>query len=395
MRSYEKSHPWISFRADFRKVPWEVWVALGECQANCQHLAGVPLRPTTAEQLHRLYLVKGVRATTAIEGNTLSEDQVQALLDHTLALPASQEYLKVEVENVVDVCNRLLETVQAGEGLSLEPETIKRFNYEILNGLPLADDVVPGEFREHSVGVARYRGAPAEDCEYLVDRVCRWLEGGELDAPAGMTIVFAIIKAVLAHLYLAWIHPFGDGNGRTARLVEFQVLIASGVPAPAAHLLSNHYNQTRAEYYRQLERASASSGDVIPFLEYAVQGLREGLREQIEVVRNQQSEITWDNYIYERFRDRGSPSNRRRRLLILHLSYVNRHEKRPIPLSELPHLSAAVAIEYARRTPKTLSRDVNTLIDMGLLVKTDRGYRARTEIMSAFMPALVPDGTAT
>jgi Fic family protein len=43
-------------------------------------------------------------------------------------------------------------------------------------------------------------------------------------------IPYAILKAILAHLCLAWIHPFGDGNGRTARLVEFQILIFPGCP---------------------------------------------------------------------------------------------------------------------------------------------------------------------
>ncbi|MBW2661693.1 MAG: Fic family protein, partial [Deltaproteobacteria bacterium] len=36
-------------------------------------------------------------------------------------------------------------------------------------------------------------------------------------------------------------HPFGDGNGRTARLLEFEALLSSGVPAPSSQLLSNHY----------------------------------------------------------------------------------------------------------------------------------------------------------
>ena len=45
-----------------------------------------------------------------------------------------------------------------------------------------------------------------------------------------------ILKATLAHLYIAWIHPFGDGNGRTARLVEFMLLSRAGVPSPSAHL---------------------------------------------------------------------------------------------------------------------------------------------------------------
>ena len=56
------------------------------------------------------------------------------------------------------------------------------------------------------------------------------------------------------------------------------ILVISGVPAPAAHLLSNHYNQTRSEYYRQLGRASQSGGDVLPFITYAVRGFVDGLR---------------------------------------------------------------------------------------------------------------------
>jgi Fic family protein len=61
----------------------------------------------------------------------------------------------------------------------------------------------------------------------------------------------ALMKAILTHLYIAWIHPFGDGNGRTARLAELQILLAAGMPMPASHLLSNHYNTTRTDLYRQ------------------------------------------------------------------------------------------------------------------------------------------------
>ncbi|WP_433223897.1 Fic family protein [Dactylosporangium sp. CS-047395] len=51
-----------------------------------------------------------------------------------------------------------------------------------------------------------------------------------------MAFPLAMIKAMLAHLYLAWIHPFGDGNGRTARLIESQLLLQAGVPVPAANV---------------------------------------------------------------------------------------------------------------------------------------------------------------
>jgi Fic family protein len=46
-------------------------------------------------------------------------------------------------------------------------------------------------------------------------------------------IVIGVIKSIIAHLYLAWIHPFGDGNGRTARLLEVRFLMEAGVPSAA------------------------------------------------------------------------------------------------------------------------------------------------------------------
>jgi Fic family protein len=145
--------------------------------------------------------------------------------------------------------------------------------------------VVPGKLREHSVLVGRYRGAPAEDCEYLLDRFCQWLNGPDFAAPSDdLTVVTALLKAITAHLYLAWIHPFGDGNGRTARLLEFLILVGADVPAVSTHLLSNHYNLTRSAYYRELGNASRTGGNLLPFIWYAVEGFRDGLRDQLEAI---------------------------------------------------------------------------------------------------------------
>ena len=60
--------------------------------------------------------------------------------------------------------------------------------------------------------------------------MCDWLDGPGFSGDGATRVPVAIIKASLVHLYLAWIHPFGDGNGRTARLCEFLVLVTSGVP---------------------------------------------------------------------------------------------------------------------------------------------------------------------
>ncbi|MCK4373923.1 MAG: Fic family protein, partial [Candidatus Brocadiae bacterium] len=379
---FEQTHPWLTFSVELAKAPASLWVKLGECQSKCQHIAGVPLRPATARQLHLLYLAKGSLATTAIEGNTLSEQQVLQLLQGKLRLPPSQQYLAKEIENIRVGCERIVEHMQAAERASLETAGTKELNRIVLTNLELEPGVVPGQIRTYEVGVARYRAAPAEDCAYLLQRLCDWLNGETFRAPLGMTIVYAIVKAMLAHIYLAWIHPFGDGNGRTARLVELQILVSSAVPTPAAHMLSNHYNQTRTEYYRQLDVATRSGGDVIPFLMYAVDGFLDGLRSQLEIIRQQQWDVAWRNYVHECFRDRTTASEVRRRHLVLDLS----RSSEPVPISELPELSTRLAAAYAGKTRKTLTRDVRALQAMGLLAADKRGVWARRELIRGFLP---------
>lgn len=381
-RRFEETHPWIQFRIDLRRFPPTLWLCLGEAQSKCEHLAGVPLRPDTAKRLHSLYLAKGVLATTAIEGNTLSEQDVVKLMEGTLQLPPSKQYLAKEVENIIGVCNSVLADVAQGTPPELTPKRIVELNRLVLDGLQVPADVIPGQIRKNVVGVARYRGAPPEDCEFLLDRLCGWMEDPAFKDAPGSPLASAILRAVLAHLYLAWIHPFGDGNGRTARLVEFQILISAGVPAPAAHLLSNHYNLTRTEYYRQLAQASASGGDIIPFIEYALRGFVDGLLSQIELIREQQIDVAWENYVHGMFRDRQSPSNSRRRRFILDLS----KKSQGVPRGDLKGISPEVAKLYATKGLKTLPRDLNALTHMGLLERQGNVYRARKEIILAFLP---------
>ncbi|MGH9802592.1 MAG: Fic family protein, partial [Blastocatellia bacterium] len=184
-------------------------------------------------------------------------------------------------------------------------------------------------------------------------------------------------------LYLAWIHPFGDGNGRAARLLEFQILIGSGIPAPAAHLLSNHYNQTRAEYYRQLDQAHRAGGDAIPFILYAVSGFADGLRAQLKVIRDQQWDVAWRNFIHESFKDKTSPLAERQRWLALDLS----QRAEPVPFSGLAEISPRIAKAYANKTDYTLRRDVEKLLEMELIRKEKDGYQTNKELILAFLPA--------
>ena len=384
MRAYETSHPWLTFQLDMQRASPELWMLMGEAQSKCDHIAGIPLLPDLKDEFLKIYLAKGALATTAIEGNTLTETQVRALLENTLKLPPSQEYQQQEVENIIEGYDQIRERVLRGEPYELTIERLREYNRLVLRQTPLNEDVVPGEVGAHAVVVGGYRGAPPGDCEYLLDRLCRWLNNrdGSFEAPIPhRKMAFEILKAVVAHLYLAWIHPFGDGNGRTARMVEFEILLNAGIPEVSAHLLSNHYNETRSEYYRQLQLASRTQSP-LGFIEYALRGFVDGLKQQIEAIEYEQLVVHWRDYVNEQFRNQTSATDQRKRLLVLELS----RQSEPVRLPDIRYLSGRLAELYADKGIRTVDRDLKELASMGLVEQTAEGYRARKELMEAFRP---------
>jgi len=322
-------------------------------------------------------------ATTAIEGNTLSEAEVLAAVEDRLDVPPSKGYLLQEVQNIIAACTEIVREAAQGDSRPLTPALLLDLNRRVLAGLPPGEEVRPGELRLHSVLVGKvYRGAPAEDLPYLVDTLCTWLGGEDFAPRPGLEMVYAVIQAVVSHVYLAWIHPFGDGNGRTARLLEFALLLRAGVPSPAAHLLSNHYNQTRAEYYRQLEAASRSGGDLLPFLGYAVRGFVDGLRSQLEYVWEQQWDVIWQNLVHEAFDEARGKTGARQRALALALGVHGDW----VQASAVDELDPRLARDYAGVTSKTLQRDLAALERLGLVVRAQGRVRAKREVIFAFLP---------
>ncbi len=385
-RAYAKTHPWITFKFDTRDLAEIDWIRLGEAISKSDHIANVPLPPDLAAELHKVYLAKGIHGTVQIEGNSLSETQVRQRVDGDLPLPESQEYLGTEIDNILAACNLVGSDLAAGKDLQLTTERILEFNRLVLDGLPEEDGVVPGEIRTKGVEVGRvYQGPPAGDCLYLLDQLCAWLRQMNEDARQASPEVsraISVVRAVLAHLYLAWIHPFGNGNGRTARLIEFQLLLESGFPTPACHLLSNYYNRTRTRYYQALNETSRAKGyPVRRFVSYAIQGFIELLREQLMVITGHVMNVIWVMVVNEFDLGQTEATRGRRRALLLALPPTEL-----TPVSSLRTLSPVVAALYVGKTSKTLTRDVNCLRDAGLVLQEDKAIRPHYEQLFHFLP---------
>ena len=377
--------PYLSFSFDMRHLSPTVWLSLGEAMSKCQHLAGVPLKPHRAEDMAAIYLARGVQATTAIEGNTLSTEEVEQIVKKGSAeVGKSREYLEREVQNVLTAIRDIDLALRAGETLPITRARLEALNHQILDGIPDEPEVVPGRVRTHNVRAGRYRAPQWQDVPELLDRFVAWID--ELrsvvssDADDREKFVNAIIAAILAHLYIAWIHPFGNGNGRLARLIEVQILSESGViPIVATNLLSDFYNKTRDGYYRALD---AAQHDVGAFIRYALEGFLDELRAQIDEVKQENIQIHWESYVYETFRGQPSTETRtRQRELALSM-----RDGVWFGARQITELTPRLARLYARVGERTPTRDLNDLVKMGLVARDGRKYRVRRDVIRAFMP---------
>lgn len=399
-RRYQETHPWIKFEylPLVKRIDAATWLNLGESFSKCSHLLGAPIPPNTAEELAQIYMRRGAWATTQIEGNTLSEKQLDEILDEKGVLPESQQYSAQEIKNVISALGEIEKQIAQANiddpahnsNFKVTPEWIKAINSQLLQGLELEDHVAPGEYRNVSVGVMNYRAAPQEDIEFLMNKFCEWIntlikganeQGRSHDPIQGFAATFII--AVLAHLYFAWIHPFGDGNGRTARLIECALLANSNlVPWISTNILSDYYNKTRDLYYKRLEGASANS-DVMEFLKYSVQGFREQIKNQVAAVQIFQRDIAWRSFVDETFAsEMSTEKTKRQKDLVLNLS-----ENELLSVSGLLLKNLYVKTFYSSKSPRTLRRDLDDLVSKGLVEEVSSSlYRANTRVMDGFKP---------
>ena len=366
----------LDFKADLSHISPTFWVLLGDAASKAEQISAAPLLPEVRAKMHLVYLIRGVRATTAIEGNTLTEDEVRRQIERSLDLPPSREYLGREIDNIVRAINALVEEPRQ-QNVSLDD--LCRYNAMVLEGLEVAEGVFPGQLRTINVGVASYRCPDFQKVPELTLAFVDWFNRFPIAFFERMETQTAVIKAVLTHLYFVLIHPFGDGNGRTGRFLEWRVLDHAGIPTAATHLLSNHYNQTRAEYYRQLEKVS-KTGELADFLEYAVRGFVDQLSEQLEFIKQQQYQLAYLRHVHEAFTGDKSQTGQRRRELAVAIQAA----PEPVEAASMRTLSSSLAQAYGAKTNKTITRDLNALLDANLIIQLPEGKFASTIDRSVF-----------
>jgi len=362
-------YPHIAF-----KKRWELSARtahlLGRCDALVDVICQVPMQPEHRQKSMSVSLVKGARATTAIEGNTLSEGEVERVSDGE-TLPPSKEYQAKEVANILEAMQTILQEV-AGDGAAalIDSELIRRFHKMVGKELGAHFDAIPGQSRNDTRVVGPYRCPDHRHVPELVNELSEWSvrEFGFTSKKQGFEE--AVVQAIVTHVYLEWIHPFGDGNGRTGRLLEFYILLRAGSPVIASHILANFYNDTRAEYYRQIDYAHKHN-DLSAFLAYAIQGYHDGLMEVLTTLAVSQFEVAWQHLIYKTFAAQPYKKKTvfvRKRQLALAIP-----AGKPLKVEEIMMLTPELARAYAGLTERSLRRDLQELVEIKLLLEKGAG----------------------
>lgn len=367
---------------------------LGEIQAELNQIAKIPISPQEQHRLKILYFARAVHSTTAIEGNTLSEDEVLRIIRDQDPSSPSSNYDEQEVRNVIDALNLIDQDILDGNSASYSLALLNGFHRQLISdtGTPNCSDAEIGELRKQSVTVGRYLGPPVAECRDLLAKFCEWLNE-DTSIPEGLEryeLTWQIVRAIVAHIYFAWIHPYCDGNGRMARLIEFRLAFAAGVPDFAAHLFSNVYNRRRTKYVELLQDshgdfldgAYSQYADIQRFVEWALECYRHDLHEQSLYIYSSQITVIWHDYIYSSFPEKLSNAQRRRRRLALDLTHPEFQQ--PVQFRDIRNLSPAVAVAYVDESDQTIRNDLRVLIDMGLVQRAAGGYKPNTDILTGF-----------
>lgn len=214
-------------------------------------------------QLRRGNRIRTIQASLAIENNTLSVDQVTAVLEGKLVLGLPQEIQ--EVRNAFE----------AYEGLaSWRPESradLLSAHARLMHGL--IDDA--GNFRRGGVGIYRgdrllHMAPPANRVGELTDDLLGWLV--ETNLPP-------LIASCVFHYEFEFIHPFADGNGRMGRL--WQTLILSRWRPVLAYLPVEAVIREQQDAYYAALSAADQSAEATPFVAFMLQALRQALDEAV------------------------------------------------------------------------------------------------------------------
>jgi len=234
------------------------------------------LLPKQELRLRRQALIRMTHSSTHIEGNQLNLHQVEAVYAHKKVDAPNRDIY--EVQNYLKALRCIEQVVQKNQPLS---ERVILKIHKLVTDKTLPDEQC-GKYHSGPIYVVRrrlgfpderiYTGPEAKMVKKLMAELVAWIHESEKQD------VHPVIVAGVVHQEIAAIHPFADGNGRTARALATLVLYQRGFDVRRLFALEDYYNKDRSAYYKAInvgENYEQRKGDITPWLEYFVKGFKE------------------------------------------------------------------------------------------------------------------------
>lgn len=325
----------------------------------------LPILPEMAARIEGEIIRRSIFGTAAIEGNPLPEDRVAEIISEPDRTKTELRAEK-EIRNLKVAYEFVAQQGISGSVFPISQELVKRIHSLIAFELGERGNM-PGQYRNHIVKVGdREHGGvytPPKclaDIENLMREYEKWLNSDEV---LGLD---PALRAALAHYHLGLIHPFGDGNGRTARLLEALVLRMSGIKYLPI-MLSNFYYRNIDSYFWAFSRARKNKDyDVTPFLDFVLSGAVDSLNEIKGRITFFIRKFTLRDY-YAFLRGQKKITERQHDLLILLLDYY-----KMFTLEDLFRI-APLNILYRPVSERTARRDLKNLCANNLVHLTEQG----------------------
>ena len=325
---------------------------LDNIERNAWLVANMLIMPKHEVWFRREVAIRRASATTRIEGAQLNEDAVGDLVRKR---PAASKITDDERANLNAIAAyAFIDYLSDLDELNVDEQVISQINREFKKGDAELD--TPGVYRkgENKVG-DNYTPPNQGDVGPYMRSFALWLREDESTHP--------VVKAAVAHLHFVAIHPFWDGNGRTARALATLNLQRSPYAFKKLLPLEAHFLSRRDAYMTAIERtlgpAFSVTYDATPWIEFFVDAVDSDGQELVRRLTDWHREA---DRIHKQAANEGLNDRQTDALLFA---------------TRLGNLTRADYMEITGASPITASRDLADLVNKGILLPTGK-TRARS-----------------
>lgn len=360
---------------------------LTAAKAAVLSLTSIPFQRSWAEKLQEMELKREIAGTSKIEGADFTDKE----LEEALSGKADERDMTRSQRQAKAAINTYRWISKLPVDLPLDVDLVKNIHRRIVTGCD-DDRCPPGELRGYGQNVTfgrpRHRGAEGgEECERALTRLIGALN--QEFRPHDK-----LIQALAFHYHLGAMHPFYDGNGRTARAVEALMLQRAQLKDALFIAMSNHYYDEKNAYLTALAEVREKNFDLTPFLKFGLNGIAVQCQRLLREIRTHVQKSLFRDVMWKMYGR--LQSTRKRALAHRQIQILNVLLDRDEPI-EYRELYKMLVKDYdALHEPmRAFVRDLNGLSGLGAAVVTREGEKEGARFMVAVRPEWATEITET